>query len=160
MKELLKKLEILTLDLNERDESLRLSEEKFRKFFEESKLPMAFFNVKEEKFSRVNKTMCDALGYSEDELLSYHVIHFLFDKESQQNALERIEYRKKHPEDDIPPAEVRYKRKNGDEIWLRWHSFKSSIENIYHSIAVDVTNEIRLRKRVKELEEELSGLKK
>ena len=160
MKEILKELDELTAKLNERDEELRRSEELLSKFFEESGVPMAFFDVSQEKFIKVNEALSKAIEYSKEELLSYHVIHFLFNKDSMEDALKRIEYRKQNPDVTIPPTVVRYRKKSGDEIWLRWHFFKSSTPNIYHSIAIDVTHEVHLQARVEELEKELSILKK
>jgi PAS domain-containing protein len=45
------------------------SEEKFRRFFENSNIPMCIFDRKLYIFTDVNKAFCECLGYSKDELI-------------------------------------------------------------------------------------------
>ena len=52
----------------EAEEALKKSEEQFRLTFEMAPIGMAISSLKG-KFTRVNQALCDALGYSQDELL-------------------------------------------------------------------------------------------
>ncbi len=64
-------------DITERKESeelIRKSEEKFRLTFEKAPIGMAITDI-EGKFIKVNESLCEALGYSQEELLGLSFVH-------------------------------------------------------------------------------------
>ena len=61
-------LEVSEAKRAEAEEALRASEEQFRRVFDDSAAGMILRDPRG-RFLRVNQTLCDLLGYSEDELL-------------------------------------------------------------------------------------------
>ncbi len=107
-------------DITERkeaEEAMRNREEQFRLMFEKAPIGMTITNL-DGKFERVNKSLCDALGYKNEELLQLNldcVIHEDDLKDSQQLRGKLLE-----GESSDAQMEVRFLAKNGrfvDAIW-------------------------------------------
>jgi PAS domain S-box-containing protein len=104
-------------DITERkiaEDSLKESEEKFRKIFEESPLCMAMTG-KDFVIVRANSSFCNMLGYEEEELKSLtfrdfsHPDHLVSDEISLMRLIAQ--------EIPIYHTEKRYRRKDGSIIW-------------------------------------------
>ncbi len=106
------------VDVTERkqaEESLRESEDRYRKIFEEGPLGIAMGSLSDGRLLRANRAACEMLGYSEDELkrLTFedvtHPEHRAADREAVALLREgRI---------SSSSAEKRYVKKNGEVIW-------------------------------------------
>ena len=96
-------------------EALRESEERFRLAFDEAPIGMALVGL-EHHFLRVNKSLCDMLGYSREELLKLTVSDITH-PEDIEKSVELIEeaFRGKVPTYRL---EKRYLTKAGDVIWV------------------------------------------
>jgi PAS domain S-box-containing protein len=147
----LEELKTLTDQLIQSDDALKRSEERFRRLFEESGVCMAVFDLPTAKFNHVNKALCAATGYAEEELVSHNVLNFV-DEAHRMSIDDRIERLRSNPGPYYETVKVLYTKKNGDPIWLHWHYFRDSHEPILYCVAIDVTRETVLEERVKELE--------
>jgi diguanylate cyclase (GGDEF)-like protein/PAS domain S-box-containing protein len=96
--------------------TLRESEERFRRTFEDSPLGMAVVGL-DFKFVTVNSALCRMLGYSADELtaLTFPQITHPEDLDADVKLAQRL-MRGEIPNYSI---EKRYYKKNGDVLWIR-----------------------------------------
>jgi PAS domain S-box-containing protein len=104
-------------DITERkvaEESLKASEERFRKLFEESHVGMVMTG-KDMGLVKANNAFCRMLGYSEEEILGLTFRHFTHQESIGQDEVGILELvSKKVP---IYRTEKRYVRKDGVIIW-------------------------------------------
>jgi diguanylate cyclase (GGDEF)-like protein/PAS domain S-box-containing protein len=107
-------------DITERkgaEEAMRNSEEQFRLMFEKAPIGMTIANLKG-KFERVNQSLCDVLGYKNEELL-----HLNFDTIVHKEDLPESQKLRScllAGEESDAQMEVRFLAKNGkiiDAIW-------------------------------------------
>lgn len=94
------------------------SENRFRSAFEDSAIGMGLTSIMEEskgKWLKVNKSLCDMLGYTQDELLSRNFMQITHpdDLPRDLSAQDRI----LKGQDDIYRAEKRYLHKDGRIVW-------------------------------------------
>jgi PAS domain S-box-containing protein len=104
-------------DITERkitEETLRESEEKFRKIFEESPFPMVM-TAKDFIILKANTAFCDMIGYSDEELKSFTFRNFTHPDyiEKDEASLIRLVAR----EIPIYHTEKKYIRKDNSVIW-------------------------------------------
>ncbi len=98
------------------EEKLREGEANFRRIFDQSPVGAAIV-LTDNRFTRVNKAMCNMMGYSEEEFLTLqvkdisHPDHLAADMEQVR--------RLSSGEIDLYTAEKRYVRKDGKVIWGR-----------------------------------------
>jgi PAS domain S-box-containing protein len=96
-----------------RTAALEASEQSFRQIFEEAPIGMAVVGL-DERFNQVNTTLCQMVGYSEEELKSRTPLDITYpgdragSKELAQAMLNGAERNS---------LEKRYLRKNGDVVW-------------------------------------------
>ncbi|OFX18910.1 MAG: hypothetical protein A2033_12235 [Bacteroidetes bacterium GWA2_31_9] len=90
------------------------SEERFRSAFENSSIGFAL-GTPDGKFLKVNKTLCNFLGYSENEFLKLTNFDITF----EEDATETIEFTKKLQAKEIPSFNLnkRYIRKDKKIVW-------------------------------------------
>jgi len=148
-------IKALTDKLIQSDEALKKSEERFRRLFEESGICMAVFDLPTAKFNNVNKALCAATGYAEEELMANSALNFV--DEAHRTAIDdRIERLRSNPGPYYETVKVPYAKKNGDPIWLHWHYFRDPHQPVLYCVAIDVTRETVLEEKVKELEQRLA----
>jgi PAS domain S-box-containing protein len=98
------------------ENSLRESEDRFRKVFEEGSMGMAMSSLVDGSFISVNRAFCNMLGYTEEELmqLSFATItHPDFRSQDRDAVRKMIEGKiQEHF------TEKQYIKKNGDVIWV------------------------------------------
>jgi PAS domain S-box-containing protein len=99
----------------EAEEALREGEERFRAAFEDAHAGIAIGST-DAVFNRVNRTLCEMLGYSEAELLGRSSLEFTHpdDIAATQAAAARM----KSGETDRIEIEKRFVRKDGRAIWV------------------------------------------
>ena len=95
-------------------EEMRVAKEFFQSMFDSAAVGMAVADI-EGRYIKVNRAMCDFVGYPEHELLnmSYHDVTFHEDLEKNIRARQRL------LKGELPTfqQEKRYVRKNGDVVW-------------------------------------------
>lgn len=101
------------------EEELRQSEEQFRSAFETSAAGMALHDIAG-KYLKVNRTFCDILGYSEDELLqmNWRDVSHAGDVASTEALDQETEIGARHNF----VIEKRYVPKTGPVVWARVYS--------------------------------------
>jgi len=87
------RIEKRTVDLRRSKETLQISEQRFRNFFNFAPIGIVVADVQTYQFVAVNPAFCEFLGYSEDELLDQHScdsITFPADWESERPLAEEL----------------------------------------------------------------------
>ncbi len=100
-------------------EALRESEERFRSAFHHAAIGMALVSPDGE-FLQVNRSLCDMLGYSEQELLDlpWRVIADAEERDTGPEHFRRL----LDGEVQVEQVEQRYLHKNGHEVWVQMSS--------------------------------------
>ena len=130
------------------EDALRSSEEAYRSTFELAGVGMAHTHLRDGRFLRVNRKLCDITGYSAEELLckTYYDITHLDDIGRNQQGVDRMN----RGETNEYAAEKRYIRKDGQVVWI---SLTASIVRDLegrplHSVAM--SKDITAKKRAEE----------
>ena len=119
---------------NRMTHALVASENQFKGAFSNAPVGMALIRLDDHLLS-VNRTLCEMLGYTEEELLAFtsrQVTH-LDDLMKVQNAFEQMA----HSEMDLYQAEIRFRHKGGQSVWTHLSAFliRSSEAQPLHFIA-------------------------
>lgn len=101
--------------LREAQHQIQLSEAKFRGAFEFSAIGMALVST-EGNWLKVNKALCEMVGYSEDELLLLNVRDITVPEESEQGFI--LQQKLLKGEYDNFQGERRYINRNGSIVWV------------------------------------------
>ncbi|WP_374948817.1 PAS domain S-box protein [Mucilaginibacter sp.] len=109
------------IDITEKhkiEQDLKISEETFRNAFEYSPIGMVLVST-EGKFLKANKSLCDMLGYTADELMTmtFQEITHPDDLQADLVLLQKI----LNGEVSTYKMEKRYFKKNGDVLWILLH---------------------------------------
>ena len=127
------------------EDDLRLSEERFRKLFEESPIGIAFLD-KDRNIVLTNKSYRDFLGYSQEEIRTIGARGVLHPDDWDRSMEESVKLRT----GAIPlfHLEQRYIRKDGSVVWSDTHitPVKDKNGEIIHTIGW--TQDITERKRI------------
>lgn len=99
-------------------------------------------------FKKINPAVSKLLGYTEEELFSKPISHFIFKEDKSITESVRGELTKNSP---LQNFENRYLTKSGDIIWLSWTSMPVVNEQLIFAIAKNITHK-------KILEEERNSL--
>lgn len=95
-------------------------------------------------FKKINPAVCKLLEYTNEELLSKPINHFVYHKDKEKTSLARNELKSQIPLFDF---ENRYLTKSGKIVWLLWTSIPVDEEKIIYAVAKNISSK-------KELEEE------
>jgi len=126
-------------DISERknaEATLRESEERFRKVFEEGPIGMAMANLATGNLFSVNKALCNMLGYTEEELLQLTFLEVTL-PEDRARDIEAV----RNLNDGLIQnhfAEKRYLSKSGDVIWGARALTKifSESDQVYYALVI------------------------
>lgn len=140
---------------------LQKSEERFRNAFDYAAVGMALVQPSG-KLLKVNRKLCDILGYDEKELLeiNYEDLIYIEDLESLKLNLSKLLV------GDLPSFELekRVYHKSGETLWLNWSSsfLKDDLNNTSHFIfqLQDITDRKHAEERLAHdsLHDALTGL--
>ena len=97
-----------------RTAALEASEQGFRQIFEEAPIGMAVVGL-DESFNRVNTTLCQMVGYSENELTRRTTMEITCEEDIQQGKQNAEELLTGGPRSSV---ERRYIRRNGEVLWI------------------------------------------
>ncbi|MCJ7573234.1 PAS domain S-box protein, partial [Candidatus Bathyarchaeota archaeon] len=119
------------------EKSLKVSEEKFRRFFMNQPV-LCYMVSKEGNIVEVNETVTDALGYTREELIGKPVITTLFSPSSRGKA-EQL-FRRWVETGEIRNEELKIVTKNGEErtVLLNVDAVRDESGGIIQSISVQV----------------------
>jgi len=135
------------------EQTLEISEETFRNAFEYSPIGMVLVSV-EGKFLKVNKSVCDMLGYTADELITktFQQITYPEDLEADLALLQRT----LNKEISGYQLEKRYLKKDGGVIWSLLNvgivRDKSEVPLYFVSQIKDITGRKQAEAKLKESE--------
>ena len=107
-----------TRDITERkrtEEALRQSEEQFRSAFEDASTGMALVSLEDRPF-KVNRVLCEMLGYREEEILGRHSSEFTHPDDVEATD-DRSELLLTNDGPDNMSIEKRYIRADGRVVW-------------------------------------------
>lgn len=147
-------------DITERkqaEEALKISEEKYRNFFENSVVGI-YRSSPEGRYLKVNKTFAEMLGFdSPEELLSSTTDianQFYVDPD------ERTQYKKLLADHGYAYNFVhRFRHRNGSQLWITTSSRRvrnATDDSIYYEgVAIDITEQVEAEKALRESEESL-----
>ena len=98
------------------EEELRLSEERFKRIFEEGPIGMVLVNLNREIVT-ANEALCRLLGYSAQELVGRNMTDLTYEEDSEKNLSLAIQL----STDNIPRAQLekRYVKKDGGIVWTK-----------------------------------------
>ena len=141
------------------NDALRESENKFRQVFENAALGMCIFGL-DEKFNKVNHSLCQLLGYSETELLSMSFSDVTHPDDIQ------LSLNKKHMllsgETENAWYEKRYIHKQGQTVWVMLSTtllYDERGEPLYFvTQAQDITRRKQTEEALRSSEQELSTI--
>lgn len=140
-------------DKKRTEQTLEISEETFRNAFEYSPIGMVLVSI-EGKFIKVNKSICDMLGYTADELISktFQEITYPDDLEADLALLQKT----LNKEVSGYQMEKRYVKKDGGIIWVLLNvgivRDKAEVPLYFVSQIKDITEHRQAEKRLKESE--------
>ncbi len=112
----------------------------FRQFFELS-ADLCFIAGFDGYFRKVNRAVCETLGYTEEELYSRPIDSFVL--ESDQSATARYRQRVRSAQ-ALYHFENRYVTKQGEIVWLSWTAKAVDSDELVLAIAKNVTNQKQL----------------
>lgn len=143
-------------------EKLRVSEQKFRAAFEHSAIGMALVSLKG-RWLKVNRRLCDIVGYREQELLSMS-FHDLTHPDDDTARFDMSAYNLKNTPQRV---EKQYLCKNGSTVWVSINiaavTNKKGGPVYFVSQFEDITErkkaEQRLKKAYKEIKEHVNSIK-
>lgn len=96
-----------------RTAALEASEHSFRQIFEEAPIGMAVVGI-DERFTQANTTLCQMMGYSEQELVNRMASEITYPDDVAQGKQHARELLNGAPRSSV---EKRYVRKTGDVVW-------------------------------------------
>lgn len=97
-----------------RTAALEASEQGFRQIFEDAPIGMAVVGL-DESFNQVNATLCEMVGYTENELKQRTTMDITFEDDIQQGRQNAEELLTGGPRSSV---ERRYIRKNDEVLWI------------------------------------------
>lgn len=112
---------------NELINTIKVNEEKFRKLFEDSNIPMCIFDRELFEFSDVNNSFCEKLGYTKEELPNFKdLIH----PDDYSSSISATKEARKNPTKNFQHNN-RYIAKDGTIKTISWESSKLPDRFVY-----------------------------
>ncbi|MBF0336726.1 MAG: PAS domain S-box protein [Nitrospirae bacterium] len=142
------------------EERLRDSEYRFRTMFEQAPVGIAIIASHTGNFIRINKTYCDIVGYSENEMLSL-AFQEITHPEDIQPDLDNMR-RLISGEISMFKMEKRYIRKDAEVVWVNLTCaplWAGEEKPVYHlAIVEDITEKKQMSETVKVERDKLNGI--
>lgn len=148
----------IAVDISEKKKTelqLDQSRSEFRKIFDLSVDLICIADLNG-YFMLLNPSWERVLGYSEEELKSAPFIEFIHEDDREKTldiVKEQVEKGEK-----VMNFQNRYRRKNGEYIWLDWTSQPDQMTNTTFAIARDITEQKKVENDLKEHKEHLEKL--
>ena len=145
--------------LQQANEALTESEDRFRDLFEEA--PIAYVHEDMElKFIRANKTALDILGITAEDVPHTYGRSFIPDTpEAQRRLKEAMDIISSGKGAAGVVLELR-RKDNGEPIWIRWWSSPSPDGTFTRTMFIDITDKVRMGEENEILEAENSYLRR
>jgi PAS domain S-box-containing protein len=138
-------------DITERkraDQSMRISEKRFRIFFESNPLPTWVFDLESFQFLEVNNAALQHYGYTKEEFLAMGVMDLRLaeDIATLQASLEAIRTRESNS------AQGKHRRKDGSviDVQLLWHDLEYKHRRAVLVVAQDITESKQVQKELQQ----------
>lgn len=150
--QLLTNFNILVRERNEAYQSVRDSEKRFRNILENAPIGMAVVSL-EGKFTLVNHSLCELVGYEKDELegMRFQDITFPDDLSADLSNIQQL----LNGTSTSYQLEKRYLRKNGDIVWVQLTRFvqrDSGGSPLYFIVQIeDISERLRSQEQIKQL---------
>jgi PAS domain S-box-containing protein len=138
------------------ENALKESEERYRAIFENSPVGISLTS-KEGRFVTVNQAIADMSGFTIDELLKLPLSALYQDPEKRKPLLEAIKR-----DGMVFNYPVQFKRKDGfvsDTLLTMTKVPQTGGEEVYQSICIDITSQIKAEREKKELEARLNQVR-
>lgn len=144
------------------EKTLKQSEERFRKLFEQAAVGVALIETKTGRYLDINQRYCDFLGYTKEEMLSLSfqdVSDPDYFQENAKNNLLLLEGKLKEF-----TIEKRYIQKNGNKVWgeltasALWKAGEESSDFVHIAIVQDITARKQADEDLRESEERFKNL--
>ncbi|MFP5211849.1 MAG: sensor histidine kinase, partial [Acidobacteriota bacterium] len=144
-----------TADLVKANRELRLSEEYFRRSFDQGPIGAAIVTL-DYRFQRVNAALSQITGYAEEELVSLTVRDVTHPEDVGRDIAEAE--RLKSGEIDSFQVETRFIRKNGEAVWINLSVRMMRDADTTHLSFLPMMEDITGRKRSEEVQNRLSAI--
>lgn len=112
----------------------------FRQFFELS-ADLCFIAGFDGYFKKVNRAVCETLGYTEEELYARPIDSFVFESDQEATVQSR---RRVRQSETLFHFENRYVTKHGEIVWLSWTAKGIQSDQLVFAIAKNVTHRKQL----------------
>ena len=106
-------------------------------------------------FKKVNGTVIEKLGYSEEELYTRHISLFIHPEDMEMTMQQRTTLL---AGSSLENFENRYVTKDGRIVWLHWTSIYLPDKEVVFAIAKDVTERKQVEKEIEEKYQKFKGL--
>jgi len=136
-------------ELKEKDEELRISEEKYRSYINSSMLAV-FVADMDKNLLEVNDGAEKLLGFNKEELLKMKVDELWVEEDESENIMKFKEVVKSGSLSTV----IRLKTKSGDPVYLKLNSVKYADDRVI-GFCLDISDQIRLENELKKLNENL-----
>jgi PAS domain S-box-containing protein len=153
---------VLAKNISERkkaEETLRQSETKFRKFFENT--PVYCYMISPDgKILEINKSALKALGYKKEEVIGKPIISTIYAPSSQRKAKKLIEKWKNGRKIEGEELEIVTKKGKTRRIVLDVHTVRNAHGELLHSVSVqrDITDKEKADEEIRKSEEKYRGI--
>lgn len=122
----------LTNSLEKSNLKLKKSEQTFRSFFTETNIPMCIFDLKNLKFMKVNKFLCDLLEYTEDDLIGMDISDLIYPEDFSESVRVANLNKNKLKVDHFVN---RYVTKSGKIISIKWTFTNADEDGVSYCVA-------------------------
>ena len=150
-----KRFEETIVDLDQTQIKLAKSHEELERIYDLS-IDMICIGDIDGYFRKINPAFGATLGYSDEELLGAHLLDFVH-PDDQAATVQLIEEKL---EKGLPAINFRhrFRKKDGEYIWVMWTSNPVPELLITHAIGRDITNQVEAELKLKEYSERMEEL--